>query len=89
MTKAELTALTASDRVLITLHNPERSYYGRVEAKTDGNTRIVAGLQKNRDRLEKVSVHMQDVRRERKLKCGCWESDPCPHALADVFRRIQ
>jgi sRNA-binding protein len=48
MTKTELIALAAGDRVVVTLHNPERTYFGRVEAKTDDNTGVVAGLEKNR-----------------------------------------
>jgi mevalonate pyrophosphate decarboxylase len=88
MNKTELTALTAGDRVVVTLHNPEQTYFGRVEAKTDDNTRIIVRLQENRYGLEKLSVHMQDVRRERrKLACGCWESDACPHALAHLLVR--
>ena len=85
MTKTELTALTAGERVVVTLHNPERHYYGTVDAKTDGNTRVIVSLQKNRDRLEKASAHFTDVRRERKMRCGCFESQPCYHALAGVF----
>ncbi len=71
MTKPELAALTSGDRVVVTLHNPERTYYGRVEAKTDGDTRVIAGLAKNCDRTASRASSVPQLPAEfHRIKCA-------------------